>query len=492
MAKISIARSAAHAMLLAIQAGIGHSDDLLRNEPLMLRMSDADRRLTTTLVLGVLRWQIHLDQEIRRFLAKPNTKFDPAVLIALRLGAYQLLHLDRIPPHAAIDESVELVKHSRFKSAAGLVNAVLRKMAAQQQSREREPAFTPGHAPARTFEEDLRGHDFGRATHPGKGLEAFAPEVSFSPAIAAHPAWMVERWTKFFGNDITAALCLHDQHPPHSSIRLASPFVQDELAAAGITVSPGHLLTTARRVEAGDVIGTTAFRDGRVRLQDEGSQLVAELAATLFRESPKLLDCCAAPGGKTLILAERNPSAHITACESSPPRLKQLSERLGVLTQSIECRLADAASLNFDSEFDLALADVPCSGTGTLSRNPEIRHRLNPADLPRQAQRQRAILASALRSVRPRGRVVYSTCSLEPEENEEVIQSVLAKMENAHIVPLGSTIETLCQRGILVDGIADNLRSTLSPEGFLRLIPGAFGTDGFFIAMVEKSPPHRE
>ncbi len=129
MTEISIARSAAHAILLAIEAGLGHSDDLLRDDPLMARMSDADRRLTTTLVLGVLRWQISLDQSIRASLSKPQAKLDPAVLAALRLGAFQVLHLDRIPAHAAINESVELTKRSGLRSAAGLVNAVLRKIA---------------------------------------------------------------------------------------------------------------------------------------------------------------------------------------------------------------------------------------------------------------------------------------------------------------------------------------------------------------------------
>lgn len=435
-------------MLLAIEAGMGHADDLLREEPLMARMSDADRRLTTTLVLGVLRWQIHLDQAVRRLLAKPKTKFDPSVLIALRLGAFQLLHLDRIPPHAAIDESVELVKHSRVRSAAGLVNAVLRKMADRVEERD--------------------------------------PEDTQTRALAAHPAWMVERWTRFFGLDTAAAICLHDQQPPSTAIRLASAAEHEELAAAGVTLASGRLLTAARLVESGDVMATTAFREGRVRIQDEGSQLVAELAASLSQESKRILDCCAAPGGKTLILAERNPSAQIIACESSPGRLSQLRERLSALARAVECKLADATVLHMDAEVDLALADVPCSGTGTLSRNPEIRHRLTPEDLPRQAERQRAILTSALRAIRPGGRVVYSTCSLEPEENEEVAQSVVREVDTARIVSLGPTIETLGDRGILSAGKAQSLHSCLSTEGILRLMPGAYGTDGFFIAMLER------
>ncbi len=153
--------------------------------------------------------------------------------------------------------------------------------------------------------------------------------------------------------------------------------------------------------------------------------------SSLNQNEQKILDACAAPGGKTLILAERNPQARIVACESSPQRLDQLRNRLAAYADRIECRLADATALTEDSVFDLALADVPCSGTGTLGRNPEIRHRLRPEDLARQAERQRAILHAALRAVRPGGRVVYSTCSLEPEENEQVVAAVLAATPNA-------------------------------------------------------------
>ncbi len=190
---------------------------------------------------------------------------------------------------------------------------------------------------------------------------------------------------------------------------------------------------------------TTTFREGRVRLQDEGSQLVAELAP----RGGTILDCCAAPGGKTLILAERNPGARIVACESSPQRLAQLRERLAVLGDRVECRLADATALEEDAAYDVVLADVPCSGTGTLGRNPEIRHRLRSEDLPRQAERQCAILRAAVRAVRPGGRVVYSTCSLEPEENEQVVAAVLSERENARLIPLQLRIEELRTGGIL-------------------------------------------
>jgi 16S rRNA (cytosine967-C5)-methyltransferase len=167
-----------------------------------------------------------------------------------------------------------------------------------------------------------------------------------------------------------------------------------------------------------------------------------------------------------------------------------LTTRLTAYSARIECRLADATALNEDSAFDLVLADVPCSGTGTLGRNPEIRHRLRPEDLARHAERQRAILSAALRAVRRGGRVVYSTCSLKPEENEQVIAAVLsaalAENQSARQVSLEPRIRALAVNGILTPG-AERLLDSLTPEGALLLLPGALPTDGFFVALIEKT-----
>jgi 16S rRNA (cytosine967-C5)-methyltransferase len=450
--QLSAARREAFRILLAVQSGQSHSDDLLRGKAVNT-LSSADRNLTTTLVLGVLRWQIFLDRTFRPFLKRPNAKLDAEVLIALRLGAFQLLFLDRIPAHAAIGESVELAKQAGQRFASGMVNAVLRKLSADA---------------ARV---DIRDNS------------------SFeSVSMEAHPSWIVERWVASYGEDAARAICRRGQMQPALAVRIVRPEAEDELTHAGIVLAPGELLTCARTVVSGDVTATDAFREGRIRIQDEGSQLIAELAGTsLNQDQGKILDACAAPGGKTLILAERSPRARIVACESSAPRLERMRERLAAHAERIEFRLADATALEEDSVFDLVLADVPCSGTGTLGRNPEICHRLRVEDLARHAERQRAILRAAIRAVRPGGRVIYSTCSLEPEENEQVVAAVLAKIPDARQVSLAGSIESLLKDEILTQQGAQRLRGWLMPDGTLRLLPGIFATDGFFIAQIERS-----
>ena len=460
MSAISPARKAAFGILLAVERGKAHSDDILRGKRVSA-LAAPDRNLATTLVLGVLRWQIRLDEQLKGFLKRPGGKLDPEVRIALRLGAFQLLFLDRIPAHAAIDESVELAKQSGHRIAAGMVNAVLRKLSSDAGA---------GAAP------------------PFQVLEEIPAELA---KAQAHPAWMVERWCNFYGLEAVRAICRHGQTQPRLAMRVEDLAVEAELTQAGIQLEPGALLAAARTVLSGDVAAMAAVREDRARVQDEGSQLIAELAScageNLDGKAKSILDACAAPGGKTLILAERNPQARIVACESSPQRLAALRRRLAAYAGRVECRFADARALQDESAFDLVLADVPCSGTGTLGRNPEIRHRLRLEDLPRQAERQRAILSAVLRAVRHGGHVVYSTCSLEPEENEQVVAAVLAENRNVRQVSFAPVIEALLGKSILKTDGAERLHKCLTPDGAMRLLPGVFPSDGFYVALIEKT-----
>jgi 16S rRNA (cytosine967-C5)-methyltransferase len=480
-AEISPARKAAFRVLLAVERGPSHSDDLLRGLAVNA-LSAPDRNLATALVLGVLRWQIRLDHQLQALLKRPHARLDPEIRIALRLGAFQILHMDRIPARAAIDESVELAKQAGHRFASAMVNAVLRKLGAL------EPAGKPEGLKGTGFSPYINHAESTRALAPEEGLPEQAPsEIALA---YAHPAWMVERWASFYGIEAARALCRHGQSQPSLTLRIDAPAVEDELAASGVHLQPGELLTAARTVVSGDLTASAAFREGRLRLQDEGSQLIAELAGCAG-ENPgqaekRILDACAAPGNKTLIMAERNPQARIVACESSSQRFEPLCQRLAPLGDRVECRLIDSTALAEDSLFDFALVDAPCSGTGTLGRNPEIRHRLRLEDLPRQAERQRAILLAALRAVRPSGRVVYSTCSLEPEENEQVVAAALAETLSARQVSLEPCIQALLDQSILTPAGADRLNAALTPEGTLRLLPGALPTDGFFVCVLER------
>ncbi|HVJ06981.1 MAG TPA: 16S rRNA (cytosine(967)-C(5))-methyltransferase RsmB [Acidisarcina sp.] len=443
---ISPARAAASNILLKIAHNQGHCDELLRSRQVEL-LTPVDRNLCTNLVMGTLRWQMALDSQVDAFLTRPGNRLSEEIRIALRLGAFQLLHLDRIPAHAAISESVELAKSAENKFAAGMVNAVLRKIAAGG-ARSRHDSTTP---------------------------------VGIASATA-HPAWLVERWAANYGLEAAAAICAFDQDQPPLHIRIVSDGVEEALQQEGIELAPSSYLTRARRVARGDVTATVAYRKGLVRIQDEGSQLVAELAG----EGAAILDCCAAPGGKTTILAEKNPSSSIVACDVSARRLEQMKGLLRALPESTHVRFqaADAATLPFKDEFDLVLCDVPCSGTGTIARNPEIRHRLKPEDILRHRERQIAILQSVMSAVKPGGRVLYSTCSLEPEENEQVVAECLQSSAGYRLLPLQDRLTGLVETGACHAEGAATLQETGFRNGFLRTLPGVHACDGFFAAML--------
>lgn len=443
---ITPARIAAFDILLKIQRNQGHCDELLRTRQVEV-LPPLDRNLCTNLVMGTLRWQSALDEQINASLKRPDNRLSDEVRIALRLGVFQLLHLDRIPPHAAISESVELAKRAENKFAAGMVNAVLRKVA------------TGG----------------VRSSHDSSTVEGIAKAT-------AHPAWLVERWAAEYGIETAASICNFDQEQPPLYVRIASVEVEEELKRAGIEFAPANYLTKARRVVMGDVTATVAYRKGLVRIQDEGSQLVAELTG----QGSRILDCCAAPGGKTAILAEENPSAEIVACDVSMRRLEQMKGLLRALPEKTHVRfqVADAAKMEFHGEFDLVLCDVPCSGTGTIARNPEIRHRLKPEDLARHHERQVAILTSAMSALRKGGRILYSTCSLEPEENERVIEECMQRSPGHRPIPLQDQLSKIVERGGCTEKSASALRLSGFRDGFLRTLPGVHSCDGFFAAML--------
>ena len=294
---------------------------------------------------------------------------------------------------------------------------------------------------------------------------------------SAHPLWLVERWIQEFGFEVANQICAYDQRIPETSISVLDPAIADELRNDKISLSPGDLLTSAYRVDAGDLTGTRAFREGRVVIQDEASQLVALLVG----HGANILDCCAAPGGKTRTLAERNPDASIVAIELHPHRARML--RKLVSAPNVQVIAADARSFPVTAHFDRVLVDVPCSGTGTLARNPEIKWRLKREDLADLQARQLAILRSAMQRVSPGGRLVYSTCSLEKEENSAVVENAMSSDSSFRVLDCGTELKRLHAQGELRWENIDSLTS----GPYLRTIPGVHPCDGFFAAILEKN-----
>jgi len=441
-------------ILTLVGEGKGHSDDLLHSLPTET-LSTEDRNLATALVMGVLRWQIALDARLAKLLARPDQRLGEPVALALRMGAFQLLHMDRIPAHAVLNESVEICRAAGQPHAAGMVNAVLRKLAAEKPTSNKRDESKP----------TSQNRDVGHPVH--ETTAAFAERLG-------HPLWLVERWVAAYGREAALAICEYDQREPASG----GLFVEE--SAASVETAPQ---------------------------MDDGSRLVAELAAAAMPiatgRAARVWDCCAAPGGKTLVLARRlNPhlndemwgthGAEILATDGSAKRLAQMVARLRryAYAERVHCAVMDASAAPPEDEreakFDLILCDVPCSGTGTLARNPEIRHRLRVEELARQADRQRAILTGALGRLAAGGRLVYSTCSLEPEENEQVVEAA-ASGAGVRRISVGPLIARLAELDVLKQDVAAGLIGSAVRDGALRTLPGVHGCDGFFAVVLERA-----
>ena len=408
--------------------------------------------------MGVLRWQRLLDFLLRRHLDRDTERLDVEVLLALRIGLYQLRFLDRVPAHAAINESVELAKAARKRSAAPLVNAVLRKLAPD-------------------------------ARIAGAKLEALipsgTPETQRLAILHSHPTWLVERWVAAFGSERAKALLEVNNRPPRLTCAVVHSDelsqVSESLRKDGFDVEPGRWLKAALAISGANPSNARALQSGQISLQDEASQMVARLVDA--RPGEAALDLCAAPGGKTGILARAvAPHGAVIAADIHEHRLRSAREQMTrTHTENIFWLAADATQpLPFAQVFQRILLDAPCSGTGTLARNPEIRWRLQPEDLAGSHCRQVAMLCGALARLGRGGRLVYATCSLEPEENEQAVRAAIAHEPDVRIVLDREALTPWLRQNAAIESLFDS-------EGFFRTFPPQSGTDGFFAAVLERS-----
>jgi len=420
--EISPARLAAFRILLQVETGAFSSVLLAAEEP---RLKPADRALCHELVLGVLRWQLFLDKIVEDFSRRRIESLDAAVRIALRLGLYQLRFLTRIPNSAAVNESVSLVRAARLSSATAFVNAVLRRA--------------------------VREREYDPSAEVSDPLEKLAVQTS-------HPLWLIEHWVESFGIEETEAFARSNNTLPPTAFRVVRKRANEgevlaQLREAGATVEASQIVAGAWRVSGATAVVRELASAGSIYLQDEASQLVAH--AIEIRRGESVLDACAAPGGKTTLMAGLvEDGAFIVAGDRSAQRMATImaTMRLQELNSITPVLLDATEQLPFrDESFDRVLVDAPCSGTGTFRANPEIRWRLEKGDFAKFAEQQKRIVKRAVEVLKPGGRLVYSTCSVELEENEGVIKDLNLKL----------------------------IRK-------LRTWPHREGSDGFFISILEK------
>lgn len=435
---ISPARAVAARVLLRVDTEGAFADLALDAELSRASATPRDAALATELVYGTLRWQRYLDWILGPHSRRRLASLDPRPRALLRMTAYQLVFLERIPAFAAVDDAVSLARPRAKPGVPEFVNAVLRSFA-RRGPREREPA------------------------PPGDPVEALALRRSF-------PTWLARRWVERHGPDGASELMRAMNERPPLTLRANVLRATREAVAARLR-DEDHIETAPTRYAPEGLIAThggrpgswRAFADGALAVQDEASMLVARLLEPSAGDT--IADACAAPGTKTTHLAELMANrGRIHAFDPQPARLALVGEaatRLGVTIVETHHGTIETLAPDFAAACDGVLVDAPCSNLGVLRRNPEVKWRREPGDVAASAQRQREILAAAATLVRPGGRLVYATCSLEPEENDEVVAAFLA-------------------------GRADFIRDpppefplSLDPDGVLRCRPDRHGTDGF-------------
>ncbi len=450
---IAPARRAAFDVLGLVEEGTRTLPDALAR--LRSRLPEPrDVALATEVAIGTLRWRGTLDYFIAGLASRPLEDIDPAALRALRLSAYQLIHLDRVPASAVVNDGVALAKVQAGPGAAGFVNAVLRRLA------------DPGRRPT---------------LPPRPGGDVPSPDWARYLAIAwSHPHWLVRRWLRRVGLAATEARLRHGQSPAAMTLRAVTrvqprAVLQARLAAEGVETTPARYAPSALHVRRGNPLHSSAAAEGALMVQDEGSQLVALYAGAAGVR--RVLDVCASPGGKAAAMADiAGDDTIIVAGDVRRRRVRLLRD---VVRTPHGSRIAivahDAlAGLPYPDVFDLVLVDAPCSGLGTLRRDPDTKWRRREADVEAFATRQSAMLGHAARVVAPGGRLVYATCSSEPEENEEVARGFLASHSGFRPAAPAAAWE------------APPLRELLAASGALEILPERHGLDAFYAVAWER------
>ena len=438
-------REAAAFTLFSMTEEAAWSDGALHHYLARAGLTGRDAALASRLVYGTVQNQMLLDWYLRRFSSVRLGKIAPRVLICLRMGLYQLILLDKIPAHAAVDETVALVRrhcHANDRTVS-FVNAVLRR-AAQAVQEDALPALDC----------------------PDK--------ESYYALRYSHPEWLVRLWSKQFGRKMAERICRADNADTPVSVRVNTlrttpEQAAQELEAAGLTVAPHRAFAEILLCSGGDVAALPAFAAGRVTVQAAASALAA--AAADPHPGDRVLDCCAAPGGKSFAMAERmRGEGQVLSCDIYAHKLERIragADRMGL--SNVQTVLQDAAASRAEwvQQADVVLCDVPCSGLGIIRKKPEIRYK-NPAELENLPALQAKILRNCAQYVRPGGTLVYSTCTILQRENEDVVRAFLAEHTDFAAAPWSHPV------------------CGAREDGMVTLLPPLHDTDGFFIAKLHR------
>ncbi len=443
--KLSWARYLAVRILSRFERSDSYLDKLISHELLNNDLTQQDKALLTELINGVVRWRGKLDWALTGFYNGDYQKCLNIVKNSMRVGLYQIMFLDRIPAYAAIDESVEIVKHIQGEKTAGIVNGVLRNL----------------------------HRNLDKIRYPDKSDD---PVYYFS-IIHSHPKWLVKKWIERFGVDETEKLLIANNERPYVPIRvnllksdtekIKEIFDKYEVKYIQCPYLEQTLLVHNPKY---DLVGTELFKTGEITIQDPSASLAVKLASPA--PGSTLLDVAAAPGGKSFFLAElMKDQGKIIALEKYSSKMRFIEEgkkRLGL--NSIEELVDDARLIRLKEKVDFIFADVPCSGLGTLRKKPDIKWKRDLEDIAKIVTLQKEIISNSVKNLKTGGILIYSTCTIEPEENEQVIEWLLKEYPELKLDP------------------AENyLPAEVCKDGFMQTFPHIHGIDGAFAARLIKT-----